>query len=62
MSKKHYIVTAEILAESVFANEEEKTITCMRFAKMFENDNPLFNKSKFLTACGIPDSLVALLV
>lgn len=67
MTKKDYIKIAQVLKESKpdtmyydrendyqFARFEWKNI-CERMADMLADDNPLFNRVKFLKACGYND-------
>lgn len=44
LTKKHYI-----------ANASSRILLIKEFAEMLSEDNPRFNKSKFLTACGIEE-------
>jgi hypothetical protein len=70
-SKRHYEVIAKILRGGHVRISEEpgETITYMsagrfaeiydlarEFAEEFERDNPLFSRSRFLNACGVPDN------
>lgn len=59
MSKKHYIAVAAILAShSEIATYGAKFVhisatIAHELADYFAKDNPNFNRSRFLTACGI---------
>ena len=65
MAKKDYIKIAATLKESkpVYDMDENTAyallkawnITCENFAYMLAKDNPFFNRTKFLQACGYTD-------
>jgi hypothetical protein len=58
MTRKDYVATAEIL-KNWFYNHPVNTLDfedlCGEFADMFEADNPNFNDTKFLVACGLDE-------
>lgn len=49
MTKKHYIPIARILFESPIS-QAEKLELAKRLAAQFADDNPLFDKQRFLSA------------
>jgi len=51
MTKKHYEAIAKVLADQ--PSSLNKKLICLNLAAFFSKDNPLFNRSKFLNACGI---------
>lgn len=56
MTKKHYEAIAKIFAHhsTEYAScEAYKVITCKLLADYFAQDNPKFNRDRFLTACGV---------
>jgi hypothetical protein len=58
MTRKDYVATAEIL-KNWFYNHPVNVLDfedlCGEFADMFEVDNPNFNDTKFLIACGLDE-------
>lgn len=50
MIKKHYIAIAKILD-----TESTRKDVMYKMADYFASDNPLFDKAKFLKACGITE-------
>jgi len=58
MTKKDYelIATALVMTHtSAFNGTEGYKLTCEYMADELERDNPRFDRTKFLTACGIED-------
>ena len=63
-AKRHYITVAEIIrsymdrsdALTLFDAAYQQTVASM-FANVFEHDNPRFNRERFLSACGVSDSV-----
>jgi len=61
LTKKHMERTAQILrdfqlkqnARGVTISEDAYTDLTLMFAYMFEDDNPHFNRQRFLEACAI---------
>lgn len=56
MTKKDYVaVAAAIRAEGEQVGACSMTIACIaaRIARVFANDNPNFDRERFLTACGV---------
>lgn len=57
MSKKHYVE----IAKAIRACEQPATVEtaasiselAQRLASVFQNDNPRFDRARFLTACGL---------
>ena len=65
MTKKHYEAIAHIIEDETTIIQHEggdtspalwKEETARRLADYFEQDNPKFNRTMFLTACGIEQS------
>lgn len=54
MSRKHYVRTAEIIANAPISSAD-KEILATEFAQMFADDNPAFRPSVFFHACGVPE-------
>jgi hypothetical protein len=52
MSRKHYIRTAAIIKGLVLTQSEKEPIA-QQFADMFEEDNPNFDRARFLAAAGV---------
>ncbi len=48
-SRKHYIATAKIVHELPV---KQRKSTALKFAKQYEEDNPRFDRTKFMKACG----------
>jgi hypothetical protein len=60
MTKKNYIAIASMMnqVDKSELSTGQKTLfvdICNRLADIFENDNPRFDYSKFVRACGILD-------
>ena len=57
MTKKHYIAIAEIIATNPFSHlvsgHNANLDNALRLADYFATDNPKFNRTRFLQACGI---------
>jgi len=51
MSKKHFQMIADIV--KLHASSPAARIMAMEFAKAFKKDNPRFQTSRFLDACGL---------
>jgi hypothetical protein len=51
MSKKDYIAIAQVISEQPDTPEVRAIAEGM--ARYFERDNHLFNRSRFLAACGV---------
>lgn len=57
MTRKDYIATADIL-DTLVATVEGDALTAVldavdEFALMFANDNPRFDRTRFINACGV---------
>lgn len=54
MSKKHYVAVADALSRIMW-DDKTDPVTMSRvivaIAKVFEDDNPRFDRMRFLTAC-----------
>lgn len=54
MTKKDYIAIAKVLSNSHHeAGRIAVTIIAIGMADMLANDNPKFNRQRFLDACGV---------
>jgi hypothetical protein len=56
MTKKHYEAIASIIANKVKNPSHNKItlyVVATEMSHYFQNDNPKFNRARFLTACGI---------
>ena len=52
MTRKDYIKIAKVISTAWVANQDFRDSIANDFADMLAQDNPRFNRSKFLTACG----------
>lgn len=52
MSKKDYLLIAQAIADT-WAEVESQRAIAESIATALEKDNPLFNRQRFLAACGI---------
>lgn len=53
MTRKDYKLIAEVIAVNWFGSAELKADLANNLADKLEQDNPRFNRSIFLTACGV---------
>ena len=53
MTRKDYVMIAEIVATSWHASQGSKADMAYRFAEALGADNPRFDRARFLTACGV---------
>jgi hypothetical protein len=53
MTRKDYKLIAEVIAVSWFGSAELRADLVNNLADKLEQDNPRFNRSRFLTACGV---------
>lgn len=53
MTRKDYKLIAEVIAVSWFGNAELKADLANNLADKLEQDNPRFDRSRFLIACGV---------
>jgi hypothetical protein len=53
MTKKDYILIAEVIATSWHGSEDTQSELSNRMADALEATNPRFNRSLFLDACGV---------
>lgn len=58
MTRKDYIATADILEALVSSTDTHEELNLMieaveNFADMFAEDNPRFDRNRFMRACGI---------
>ena len=56
-SKQHYIAIARIIKTEPVTIAEQSTCKsiALKLAGYFSDDNPLFDKGKFLAACGLTE-------
>lgn len=50
-SKKHFILTADVINQ--LQNKQERTKTAVMFATIFKKSNPGFDDKKFFKACNV---------
>lgn len=53
MTRKDYVMIAEVIATSWHGSDETQADLANNFADVLENDNPRFDRDRFLTACGV---------
>ena len=58
MSRKHYIEVAKVIQDQMLLNGGQRTETVLKavaesLADMFKQDNPRFDRSRFMDACGL---------
>ena len=53
MTRKDYVLIAEVIATSWHGNGELKFHLANNMADALEGTNPLFNRARFLDACGV---------
>jgi hypothetical protein len=56
MTKKDYVLIAKVLKDSSELERIEPVVfklVCKRFSKVLANENPRFDRGRFLTACGV---------
>lgn len=58
MSKKHFVVIAALIKSRLERETSEETkggirLIALDLANQFVSENPRFDKSRFLTACGM---------
>ena len=53
MTRKDYVLIAEVIATSWHGNGELKFHLANNMADALAGTNPLFNRDKFLVACGV---------
>jgi hypothetical protein len=57
MTRKDYVMIAEVIATSWHASADSKRDIAVNLAEVFETDNPRFDRDRFLSACGVTSSL-----
>ena len=50
MSRKHFVEIAKIINSQP---ESIREVLCLDFIRMFQAENPRFDPSRFLKACGV---------
>lgn len=58
MSRKDYIALASVIHKAVAAVLDGEVLACIRviaddIAEVCEDDNPRFDRARFMTACGL---------
>jgi hypothetical protein len=53
MTRKDYILIAEVIATSWHASAESKRELAVNMASKLWLDNPRFDRARFLVACGV---------
>ena len=53
MTRKDYVMIADTIATSWHASADSKADLAYRFADALGADNPRFDRTRFLTACGV---------
>jgi hypothetical protein len=53
MTRKDYVIIAEVIATSWHASADSKADLAYKFADELEADNPRFDRDRFLVACGV---------
>jgi hypothetical protein len=53
MTRKDYVMIAEVIATSWHTSAETKREIAQNFADALETDNPRFDRARFLEACGV---------
>ena len=56
MTRKDYIAAAAALRAAA-VSEERRTLAAAILADVFTADNPLFNRARFLEACGVGEGV-----
>lgn len=50
MTRKDYVAAAKVISQ--VKDKQDKTLLVSTFSELFQNDNPLFDYSRFKKACG----------
>ena len=53
MTRKDYVMIADTIATAWHASADSKADLAYKFADVLEEDNPRFDRARFLTACGV---------
>lgn len=53
MTRKDYVMIAEVIATSWHDSAETKRTIAQNMADALETDNPRFDTARFLDACGV---------
>ncbi len=53
MTRKDYVIIAEVIATSWHASAESKRDIAQNMADALGADNPRFDRARFLVACGV---------
>ena len=53
MTRKDYVIIAEVFANFANVCNLEETIIARNLADALQADNPRFNSARFLDACGV---------
>lgn len=57
MTRKDYVMIAEVIATNWHYSADTKADLARSFADALETDNPRFDRDRFLKACGVTTSL-----
>ena len=53
MTRKDYVLIADTIATAWHASADSKADLAYKFADVLEEDNPRFDRARFLVACGV---------
>ena len=53
MTRKDYELIADTIGGMTYLSETDRATIAHDFADQLKNTNPLFNRDRFLTACGV---------
>ena len=53
MTRKDYVLIAEVIATSWHASAESKNDLAVKMADALETENPRFDRERFIRACGV---------
>ena len=53
MTRKDYVLIAEVIATSWHTSTDTKRTIALNMADALQNDNPRFDRERFLVACGV---------
>ena len=53
MTRKDYVMIADTIGGMTYLNETDRATIAHDFADQLEQDNPRFDRDRFLTACGV---------
>jgi hypothetical protein len=53
MTRKDYVLIAEIVVSAYYLDADQKETIAKDFADSLSMDNPRFDRARFLNACGV---------